>query len=71
MKLHSRLKKARLDIGATQADIAKFLNISRQAISRWETGRAYPDIDHLIALSDYYQVSTDSLLKGKTRNYCK
>ncbi len=39
------------------------LFVSRQTISSWETGRTYPDIDSLIALSNLYQISLDRLLK--------
>lgn len=62
MTLGSRLKKVRVEKGFSQADVADFLNISRQSISRWETDKAYPDIDNLVELSKYYDVSVDELL---------
>lgn len=62
MSLGQRLKKVRVERGFSQADVADFLNISRQSISRWETDRAYPDIDNLVELSKYYEVSIDELL---------
>ncbi|MHC5228067.1 helix-turn-helix domain-containing protein [Enterococcus sp. LJL99] len=62
MTIGQRLKKIRLDKGYSQNDVATFLNISRQSISRWETDKAYPDIDNLVELSKYYEVSIDDLL---------
>lgn len=63
--LHSNLKRARLEKGFTQNDIAAKLGLSRQAVSRWENGAAYPDIDNLILLSEIYGVSVDELLGKK------
>lgn len=62
MTLGQRLKKVRVDKGYSQNDVATFLNISRQSISRWETDKSYPDIDNLVELSKYYEVSIDELL---------
>lgn len=62
MELGDRLKQARINKGFSQADVAEFLHISRQSISRWETGKTYPDIDNLVELSRYYEVSIDELL---------
>jgi len=62
MTLGTRLKQVRVEKGFSQADVAEFLNISRQSISRWETDKAYPDIDNLVELSKYYEVSIDELL---------
>lgn len=62
MTLGKRLKKVRIEKGFSQAEVADFLNISRQSISRWETDKSYPDIDNLVELSKYYEVSIDELL---------
>lgn len=62
MSLGQRLKRVRVEKGFSQADVADFLNISRQSISRWETDKAYPDIDNLVELSKYYEISIDELL---------
>lgn len=61
-----QLKKARLEKGYSQSDVAKKLNISRQAISRWENGLAYPDIENLKLLGDIYDLSFDELLGKET-----
>lgn len=65
VNLHSNLKRARLEKGLTQNDVAEKLGISRQAVSRWENGADYPDIDNLTLLSGIYGVSVDELLGKK------
>lgn len=42
--------------GLTQEDLAEHLNVSRQAIAKWESGQAYPDISNIIAISEYFRV---------------
>lgn len=63
MKIGEQLKQARLQKQLTQQVVAETLNVSRQTISSWETGRSYPDIASLITLSDYYDLSLDTLIK--------
>ena len=50
----------------TQAQVAETLDVSRQAISNWETGAVLPSTDNLKALSRLYQVPADSLLNDDT-----
>ena len=64
MELSKNLKKARENVGLSQAEVAEKLNISRQAISKWENGWTSPDIDNLVILSDLYDVSLDELIKN-------
>lgn len=61
------LKELREKKGISQECVATKLNLSRQAISRWENDRAFPDIDNLVALSEIYEVSLDELV-GKVEN---
>lgn len=63
MALGERLKESRINKGYSQGDVADFLHISRQSISKWENGNSYPDLDNLVKLSTYYEVSIDELLK--------
>lgn len=63
MKFGERLKKLRNDANETQESIANRLHVSRQTISNWENERSYPDIEMLIKLSNYYNISLDQLLK--------
>lgn len=62
--LKDKLKARRQSLGLTQQQAAELLNVTRQAISNWENGNNYPDIPTLIKISDLYQISLDTLLKG-------
>ena len=62
MELQLKLISLRKQKGLTQLDLADKLNLSRQAISRWEVGAAVPSIDNLKALSELYGVSLNDLL---------
>lgn len=64
MQFHERLYEVRKRSGMTQADLAEKLDVSRQAVSRWELGTAKPDFENLIAISDLFGVPIDYLLKG-------
>jgi len=61
------LKQARSDAELSQEAAAEKVGVSRQTMSNWETGKSYPDIASVIALSDAYGVSLDSLMKGDTK----
>lgn len=63
-----KLKVAREECLLSQNEVATQLNISRQAVSRWETGKAYPDIDNLVLLSKLYHLSLDELLETNQKN---
>lgn len=63
--LAMRLAKARKDLHLTQADAAESLGVSFQAVSQWERGETWPDIQKLPELAALYGVSTDWLLMGK------
>lgn len=47
----------------TQEQLADQLNVSRQSISKWESGQAIPELEKIVALSDIFNVTTDYLLK--------
>lgn len=49
----------------TQKDLAAKINVSDKAVSRWETGKGYPDVTSLVSLSEYFDVSVNELLAGK------
>ena len=63
--LGGKLKSSRVKKGYSQNDVAEELHISRQSISKWENDISYPELDNLVKLSTYYQVSIDHLLKEK------
>lgn len=60
------IKELRKDAGLTQEELAEKLNISRSALSKYETGRNDPSLEFLIKFSTFFNVSADYLL-GKTR----
>ena len=62
MELNEKLISLRKKNKLTQAQVAEALDVSRQAISNWETGAVLPSTDNLIALSRLYQVPADHLL---------
>lgn len=65
MQFHEKLYSLRKQAHMTQEELAEKLNVSRQAVSRWEMGTAKPEVDTLIAISDLFEVTLDSLLKNK------
>ncbi len=61
--LSERLKETRLARGMTQEFVAEALGVSRQAVSKWETGAAAPSTGNLLALAKLYGVSAADLLE--------
>lgn len=59
------IAKLRSERGMTQKELSEALNVSDKAISRWETGKGYPDVSSLMALSEFFSVSVNELLSGK------
>ncbi len=64
MTLGEKLVHLRKELGLSQLEAAEKLNVSRQAISRWEVGAAVPSVDNLRYLSELYGVPVDVLLDG-------
>lgn len=64
MRLGERLKEYRNQEGLSQEQLAEKLNVSRQAVTKWENDKGIPDIDNLIVISDELNLSLDELLKG-------
>ena len=48
----------------TQEELADKLQVSRQSVSKWETGEAYPETEKIIALCDIFGVTMDDLMRG-------
>lgn len=61
MELGNQIKALRVQRGATQEALAQHLNVSPQAVSKWERGAALPDVQLLPALSAYFGVTIDAL----------
>lgn len=64
MTLGEKIQKLRKEHGLSQEQLAAQLDVSRQAISKWELGESVPDINNVILLSECFQVTTDYLLKN-------
>ncbi|MGR3779163.1 helix-turn-helix transcriptional regulator [Bacillus paramycoides] len=63
MLLNERLKQLRAQYNYTQENVAQKIGVSKQSVSKWESGKTYPDIDNLIILSDIYNVTIDELIR--------
>ena len=59
------IKKLRTERNMTQRELANALKVSTQAVSKWETERAYPDLSLLVAISKLFEVSIDQLFGFK------
>lgn len=65
MIFSEKLQLLRKSKGFTQEEFAEKLNVSRQAVAKWEAGQAYPDIMNLIRISDMMNVTVDYLVKDQ------
>lgn len=65
MKLEEKLAALRKEKGLSQLKLAEMMNVSRQAVSRWEAGDAVPSTEKLKGLSSLYNVSVDVLLNDE------
>ena len=64
MEFHEKLQILRGQRGLTQEELAKVLFVSRAAISKWESGRGYPNVETLKAIAKFFGVTIDELLSG-------
>lgn len=68
MNFAEKLLTLRTQSGYSQEALAEKLNVSRQAISKWEIGTTLPETEKVIAISDFFEVSLDYLLKDHVRS---
>ena len=68
MNLAKNLQTLRKSHNISQEELANELGISRQAVSKWESGEAYPEIENIVALCDYFSCDIDSLVRGNVVN---
>ncbi len=61
-----KLQTLRKGNGMSQESLAEALGVSRQAVSKWESGQSYPEMDKMIALSNLFHVSMDYLVKDES-----
>lgn len=64
MDIGEKIQKLRREKGLSQEALAEALGVSRQSVSKWESGAVLPDTDKIIAMSELFGISTDFLLKG-------
>ena len=64
MEFNEKLQKLRKQKGLTQEELAQSLYVSRTAVSKWEAGRGYPNIESLRAIAKFFSVSLDDLLSA-------
>lgn len=69
MKLHEKIFNQRKLRGMSQEELAEKIGVSRQAVSKWETGEALPEIIKLKALADVFGVTTDFLLDDSKETF--
>jgi len=63
MRFAEKLQLLRKSKGWTQEELADELSLSRQTVTKWESGQGYPDIENLIAISELFLVTVDYLVK--------
>lgn len=64
MKLAEQIRNIRKNENLSQEQLGQKMNVTRQAIYKWESGKGYPDIQNLIMLSELFEISLDELIKG-------
>ena len=69
LKLSEKLQLLRNNNRLSQEELAEKLGISRQAISKWESGKSIPDLNKLVSISELYNVTIDSLVKDTDEIY--
>ena len=65
MEIGTRIQELRKKKNISQEELANSMNVSRQAVSKWESNLSAPDIEKIIDLCEYFDVSADYLLRGK------
>ena len=68
MTLGEKIQALRTAAGQSQEDLAEKLDVSRQAVSKWELDKTVPDVKYIVALSELFGVTTDFLLKDDPKS---
>ena len=64
MNMADRIQYLRKTKGISQESLADIIGVSRQAVSKWESEQSTPELDKIITISEYFDVTTDYILKG-------
>ena len=65
MEFNQKLQELRKQKNLTQEELAQQLFVSRTAVSKWESGRGYPNIESLKAIAEFFDITIDELLSGE------
>ena len=68
MSFAENLKKLRKDNNLSQEELAEILDVSRQAVSKWEQGAGYPEVEKLLLISNKLNISLDELMSNEVQN---
>ena len=71
MSFAERLKETRRTCGLSQEDLAEQLDVSRQAVGKWEQGQSYPEVEKLLALCAVLNTSLDALMADELPKNCR
>ena len=71
MSFADRLKEARRISGLSQEDLAEQLDVSRQAVGKWEQGQSYPEVEKLLTLCGVLNTSLDALMADELPQNCR
>ena len=63
MNFNEKLINLRKSMGLSQEELGAEIKVSRQTISKWESGQSYPDFQRLVLLSDYFGLTLDELIR--------
>ena len=69
MTIAERILKLRKDAGLSQEAFAEKLGVSRQSVSKWESGNVMPDLDKVVAMCELFGISTDYLLTANLKRW--
>lgn len=64
MNVADRIQNLRKIKGISQEQLAEAIGVSRQAVSKWESEQSTPDLEKIVLMSDFFDVTTDYMLKG-------
>ena len=71
MSFGEKLAKMRKEKGYSQEELANLLNVSRQAVSKWESNNSYPETEKIVAICKLFECSMDELIGLKEGNVKK
>lgn len=71
MEVGNRIREERERTGISQEELARQIFVSRQTVSNWETGKTCPDVQSLLLMSNLFDVSVDSLVRGDVETMSK